>query len=232
MSRAARVRRAQCFPTCGRPRNSAGKRDTRRTTARPENAATGHAPLSANATPVAELMPPSQHQSNKALARQGTMRQQGRGKLRKRRLDLGPVVSLLPETPFCIGKLYQADKPWKSQLLPTRQKRLRPSSSPPPRKPEGEGGASLLTPAQIHEVFSRFAAAMPHPKTELEHVNPVHAAGCGRAFGAGDGCGRQQGDEEPVQDGGHAAKDAGRLARRSSATPSRPSASSTPRPKT
>jgi endonuclease-3 len=37
---------------------------------------------------------------------------------------------------------------------------------------KGEGGASLLTPAQIHEVFSRFAAAMPHPRTELEHINP------------------------------------------------------------
>ncbi len=30
----------------------------------------------------------------------------------------------------------------------------------------------MLTPVQIHEVFSRFAAAMPHPKTELEHANP------------------------------------------------------------
>ena len=39
-------------------------------------------------------------------------------------------------------------------------------------KAKREGGASLLTPAEIHEVFSRFAAAMPHPKTELEHINP------------------------------------------------------------
>ncbi len=33
------------------------------------------------------------------------------------------------------------------------------------------GGASLLSPAEIHEVFSRFAAAMPSPKTELAHKN-------------------------------------------------------------
>ena len=39
-------------------------------------------------------------------------------------------------------------------------------------KAKSQGGASLLTPAQIHEVFSRFAAAMPAPKTELEHINP------------------------------------------------------------
>lgn len=31
---------------------------------------------------------------------------------------------------------------------------------------------ALLTPAQSHEIFARFAAAMPHPQTELEHVNP------------------------------------------------------------
>lgn len=39
---------------------------------------------------------------------------------------------------------------------------------------EAKPGAanSLLTPREIHEVFSRFAAAMPHPKTELEHLNP------------------------------------------------------------
>lgn len=40
-------------------------------------------------------------------------------------------------------------------------------------KPErSAGGASLLSPAEIHEVFSRFAAAMPEPQTELTHINP------------------------------------------------------------
>jgi endonuclease III len=34
------------------------------------------------------------------------------------------------------------------------------------------GGGSLLVPAQIHEVFSRFAGAMPAPETELHHRNP------------------------------------------------------------
>ncbi len=36
----------------------------------------------------------------------------------------------------------------------------------------GDDGVSLLTPQEIHEVFSRFAAAMPEPKTELQHENP------------------------------------------------------------
>jgi endonuclease-3 len=36
---------------------------------------------------------------------------------------------------------------------------------------KSESGVSLLTPREIHEVFSRFAAAMPDPKTELQHEN-------------------------------------------------------------
>jgi endonuclease III len=42
-----------------------------------------------------------------------------------------------------------------------------------PRRPAGNvTRGSLLTPAQAREVFVRFAAAMPNPKTELEHRNP------------------------------------------------------------
>ncbi len=51
-------------------------------------------------------------------------------------------------------------------------KKAKTKLKPAAAKAKGESGASLLTPAQIHEVFSRFAAAMPHPKTELEHINP------------------------------------------------------------
>jgi endonuclease III len=36
----------------------------------------------------------------------------------------------------------------------------------------GAGGGSLLSPAEIHEVFSRFQAAEPNPQTELAHKNP------------------------------------------------------------
>src|SRR5271165_5427599 len=36
----------------------------------------------------------------------------------------------------------------------------------------GVTGGSLLTPAEAHEIFARLAAAMPNPKTELEHLNP------------------------------------------------------------
>ncbi|HZV21958.1 MAG TPA: endonuclease III [Hyphomicrobiales bacterium] len=35
-----------------------------------------------------------------------------------------------------------------------------------------KNGASPLTPEEIRAIFARFAAAMPNPKTELEHVNP------------------------------------------------------------
>ena len=51
-------------------------------------------------------------------------------------------------------------------------KKAKTKLKPATAKARGEGVASLLTPAQIHEVFSRFAAAMPQPKTELEHTNP------------------------------------------------------------
>jgi endonuclease-3 len=61
------------------------------------------------------------------------------------------------------------EKPVVASAAKKAKAKVRPASA----KAKGKhGGASLLTPAQIHEVFSRFAAAMPQPKTELEHLNP------------------------------------------------------------
>jgi endonuclease-3 len=57
-------------------------------------------------------------------------------------------------------------------VVASAAKKAKAKVRPAPAKAKGEGGASKLTPAEIHEVFSRFAAAMPHPKTELEHLNP------------------------------------------------------------
>jgi endonuclease-3 len=34
------------------------------------------------------------------------------------------------------------------------------------------GGPAALAASEVREIFARFAAAMPDPKTELEHVNP------------------------------------------------------------
>ena len=51
-------------------------------------------------------------------------------------------------------------------------KKAKAKPKPASAKGKTDAGASLLTPAQIQEVFSRFAAQMPNPKTELEHVNP------------------------------------------------------------
>ncbi len=51
------------------------------------------------------------------------------------------------------------------------RKRLGSKLKPVPVKPERTmGGDSLLSPAEIHEVFSRFAAAMPEPQTELARM--------------------------------------------------------------
>ena len=60
------------------------------------------------------------------------------------------------------------EKPVVASAAKKAKGKVRPSSA----KAKAKQGASLLTPAEIHEVFSRFAAAMPHPKTELEHLNP------------------------------------------------------------
>ena len=60
------------------------------------------------------------------------------------------------------------EKPVLASAAKKAKAKVRPVSA----KAKGEAGVSLLTPAEIHEVFSRFAAAMPHPKTELEHLNP------------------------------------------------------------
>ncbi|MGO9171759.1 MAG: endonuclease III [Rhodomicrobium sp.] len=40
------------------------------------------------------------------------------------------------------------------------------------RTSQGAAGPAALTASEAREVFARFAAAMPNPKTELEHVNP------------------------------------------------------------
>ena len=61
------------------------------------------------------------------------------------------------------------EKPVVASAAKKAKAKVRPASANTKGK---QGGASLLTPAQIHEVFSRFAAAMPQPKTELEHLNP------------------------------------------------------------
>src|SRR5262245_61400203 len=45
--------------------------------------------------------------------------------------------------------------------------------SPPARKAKAtKRKAAKLTQGEINEIFRRFAAAMPSPKTELEYVNP------------------------------------------------------------
>ena len=54
----------------------------------------------------------------------------------------------------------------------TAAKKAKGKVAPAPAKGKDGAGASLLTPQEIHEVFSRFAASMPHPETELEHLNP------------------------------------------------------------
>ena len=61
------------------------------------------------------------------------------------------------------------EKPVVPSAAKKAKAKLRPASANTKGK---HGGASLLTPAQVHEVFSRFAAVMPQPKTELEHLNP------------------------------------------------------------
>ena len=40
------------------------------------------------------------------------------------------------------------------------------------RRKDGKAPGSLLTPAEIEEIFRRFARISPHPKTELHHADP------------------------------------------------------------
>ena len=102
---------------------------------------------------------------------------------------------------------------WKS---PSRNPRAAPASAAAPRrhragKRAGPARRSLYTPAEVAEIFRRFSVQRPEPKGELEHVNRLHPARGGRAFGAGDRRRRQQGDARAVRGGRHAAKDARHL---------------------
>ena len=65
------------------------------------------------------------------------------------------------------------------------------------------------TPEEVEEAFRRFSKASPAPKTELQYVNPVHAAGRGGALRAGDRRRRQQGDARAVRRRRHAGEDGG-----------------------
>ncbi len=57
--------------------------------------------------------------------------------------------------------------------VPKRKATAKPAAAAraPASKNSGRGRGKL-TPAEIAEIFARFAAAMPEPKGELEHVNP------------------------------------------------------------
>jgi endonuclease-3 len=61
------------------------------------------------------------------------------------------------------------EKPVVAGLAKKAKAKMQPAAKKTERK---EGSPSLLTPAEIEEVFSRFAAAMPKPQTELQHANP------------------------------------------------------------
>ncbi|MFU0507401.1 endonuclease III [Pseudaminobacter sp. NGMCC 1.201702] len=57
-------------------------------------------------------------------------------------------------------------KPKKPSIAAKRSNsRAKPLGRAAPRKP-------IYTPAEIHEIFRRFAVQRPEPKGELEHVNP------------------------------------------------------------
>jgi len=47
-----------------------------------------------------------------------------------------------------------------------------PARKTPTRSPARRGAKARLAPAEIAEIFARFAAANPEPRGELEHVNP------------------------------------------------------------
>jgi endonuclease-3 len=63
----------------------------------------------------------------------------------------------------------------RRQTAPAKQKAVRRNAKPEAAKKKESKGAARPAPlaaASVHEIFSRLAAAMPSPKTELEHVNP------------------------------------------------------------
>ncbi len=65
------------------------------------------------------------------------------------------------------------DKP--ASAAPKKQKPAKAGAEPKAaaaKAAESRAGAGQLTAAEVREMFARLAAAMPDPKTELEHLNP------------------------------------------------------------
>lgn len=89
----------------------------------------------------------------------------------KRQLGGGCAFSMLPKSSVALiepVKPKVMEKPAAASAAKKAKGKVRTA----PAKATDSAGASLLTPQEVNEVFSRFAAAMPHPKTELEHLNP------------------------------------------------------------
>ncbi|MGC2409486.1 MAG: endonuclease III [Methyloceanibacter sp.] len=57
-------------------------------------------------------------------------------------------------------------------VQPKSSKRTRARKSRGREKASGKAPGSLLTQAQVDDIFRRFEAADPHPKTELAYVDP------------------------------------------------------------
>ena len=57
-------------------------------------------------------------------------------------------------------------------VQPKSSKRTRARKSRGREKASGKAPGSLLTQAQVDDIFRRFEAANPHPKTELAYVDP------------------------------------------------------------
>jgi endonuclease-3 len=61
----------------------------------------------------------------------------------------------------------------RRQTAPAKQKAAKRNAKPENKKERKRpSGAAPLNAARAREIFARLAAAMPSPKTELEHVNP------------------------------------------------------------
>ncbi len=75
-----------------------------------------------------------------------------------------------------------------------------------PKKPKATR-SKLLTPEAIEEIFRRFAAANPEPKSELEYRDPFTLLVAVVLSAQATDARRQQGDAAVVQDRRHAGKD-------------------------
>src|SRR4051794_22009355 len=145
-------------------------------TSRPKKPSTGQAPISKNAMPATKLTVPMKIISTKKPVRFSercgvTRAENSVGGSSAGSKSLPAVIAY--QYTSIMAKIISSSRAKKVGVRSVPKKPAKKAVKPPPRPAAKKSPKTKpWTPAEVHEVFSRFRKANPEPKGELEHLNP------------------------------------------------------------